>query len=68
MPNHHHKQRQLSLKIEDSHIKSFPFHKFRKYARDAFEQEQYHLLELGDVQGEEILRNEIRRYLYHSHE
>lgn len=64
--NHHHKQRQLSLKIEDSHIKSFPFHKFRKYARDAFEQEQYHLLELGDVQGEEILRNEIRRYLYHS--
>lgn len=66
MPNHHHKQRQLSLKIEDSHIKSFPFHKFRKYARDAFEQEQYHLLELGDVQGEEILRNEIRRYLYHS--
>lgn len=66
IPNHHHKQRQLSLKIEDSHIKSFPFHKFRKYARDAFEQEQYHLLELGDVQGEEILRNEIRRYLYHS--
>lgn len=66
IPDHHHKQRQLSLKIEDSHIKSFPFHKFRKYARDAFEQDQYHLLERGDVQGEEILRNEIRRYLYHS--
>ena len=66
IPDHHLKQRQLSLKIEDSHIKSFPFHKFRKYARDAFEQDQYHLLERGDVQGEEILRNEIRRYLYHS--
>lgn len=66
IPDHHHKQRQLSLKIEDSHIKSFPFHKFRKYARDAFEQDQYHLLERGDIQGEEILRNEIRRYLYHS--
>ncbi|MBQ5153500.1 MocR-like pyridoxine biosynthesis transcription factor PdxR [Macrococcoides caseolyticum] len=66
IPDYHHKQRQLSLKIEDSHIKSFPFHKFRKYARDAFEQDQYHLLERGDIQGEEILRNEIRRYLYHS--
>lgn len=66
IPDHHLKQRQLSLKIEDSHIKSFPFHKFRKYARDAFEQDQYHLLERGDIQGEEILRNEIRRYLYHS--
>ncbi|RXK17726.1 PLP-dependent aminotransferase family protein [Macrococcus sp. DPC7161] len=59
-------QNQVSLKIEDSHIKSFPFHKFRKYARDAFEIEQHQLLERGDVQGEIELRNEIRRYLYHS--
>lgn len=56
----------ISLKIEDSHIKSFPFQKFRKYARDAFETEQFDLLERGDIQGELCLRNEIRRYLYHS--
>ncbi|UTH11463.1 PLP-dependent aminotransferase family protein [Macrococcoides canis] len=56
----------ISFKIEDSHIKSFPFQKFRKYARDAFEEEQFELLERGDVQGELSLRNEIRRYLYHS--
>ncbi|MCU7557363.1 PLP-dependent aminotransferase family protein [Macrococcus capreoli] len=55
-----------SFKIEDSHIKSFPFQKFRKYARDAFEAEQFNLLERGDDQGESQLRNEIRRYLYHS--
>ncbi|WP_414054695.1 PLP-dependent aminotransferase family protein [Macrococcus equi] len=56
----------ISFKIEDSHLKSFPFQKFRKYARDAFEVEQIGLLERGDIQGEESLRNEIRRYLYHS--
>lgn len=56
----------ISFKIEDSHIKSFPFQKFRKYARDAFEEEQFELIERGDIQGELSLRNEIRRYLYHS--
>ncbi|MCE4957923.1 PLP-dependent aminotransferase family protein [Macrococcoides caseolyticum] len=55
-----------SFKIEDSHIKTFPFQKFRKYARDAFEAEQFELLERGNIQGELSLRNEIRRYLYHS--
>ncbi|WP_414048860.1 PLP-dependent aminotransferase family protein [Macrococcus animalis] len=61
-----HIKDKISFKIEDSHIKSFPFQKFRKYARDAFEAEQFDLLERGDIQGELSLRNEIRRYLYHS--
>ncbi len=56
----------LSLTIEDSHQPKFPFQLFRKYARDAFEMEQSVLLERGDHQGEPALRNEIRRYLYHS--
>ncbi|KAA1039423.1 PLP-dependent aminotransferase family protein [Macrococcus equipercicus] len=56
----------LSLTIEDSHQAKFPFQLFRKYARDAFEVESSILLERGDAQGEPALRNEIRRYLYHS--
>lgn len=59
-------KRKKSLKIEDSHLNQFPFHLFRKYARDAFEKESSMLLERGDNQGEYALRNEIRRYLYHS--
>lgn len=60
------RRQRKSIKIEDSHTGQFPFHLFRKYARDAFEKESRLLLERGDDQGEYALRNEIRRYLYHS--
>ncbi|TDM12046.1 PLP-dependent aminotransferase family protein [Macrococcus lamae] len=55
-----------SFKIEDSHHTSFPYHLFRKYAKEAFEAEMDGLLERGHIQGDDALREQIRRYLYHS--
>ncbi|GGB11253.1 GntR family transcriptional regulator [Macrococcus hajekii] len=55
-----------SFTIENSHYPVFPNHLFRKYAKEAFEMEMSHLLERGHPQGEPELRNQIRRYLYHS--
>lgn len=56
----------LSFKIEHSHSLQFPHHLFRKYARDAFEEEMNHLMETGHPQGEVKLREAIKYYLYHS--
>ncbi|TDM00913.1 PLP-dependent aminotransferase family protein [Macrococcus carouselicus] len=55
-----------TFKIEDSHQTSFPYHLFRKYAKEAFESEMSELLDRGHPQGEDALREQIRRYLYHS--
>ncbi|WP_243715868.1 PLP-dependent aminotransferase family protein [Macrococcus brunensis] len=55
-----------SFKIEDSHHSGFPHHLFRKYAKEAFEIEMDELLDRGHPQGEYALREQIRRYLYHS--
>ncbi|WP_144460937.1 PLP-dependent aminotransferase family protein [Siminovitchia fortis] len=45
---------------------NFPFHKWRKYARDTIDQQHHSLLLLGDKQGELELRREIAHYLYHA--
>ncbi|RDW20303.1 GntR family transcriptional regulator [Oceanobacillus arenosus] len=45
---------------------SFPFAKWRKYAKNAIDLENHRLLLLGDMQGEYELRQEIAHYLYHA--
>ncbi|WP_086428512.1 PLP-dependent aminotransferase family protein [Staphylococcus cornubiensis] len=44
----------------------FPFEQFRKYAKEAFEELQFHLVEPGHKQGDYALRAQISRYLFHS--
>ncbi len=50
-------------KIDEEH---FPFHLWRKYAKDIFDAPSKHLLQSGHPQGEWILRQEIARYLLES--
>ncbi|PCF35411.1 GntR family transcriptional regulator [Staphylococcus delphini] len=49
--------------IDQAH---FPFDQFRKYAKEAFEELQFHLVEPGHKQGDDALRAQISRYLFHS--
>ncbi|PCF87923.1 PLP-dependent aminotransferase family protein [Staphylococcus intermedius] len=49
--------------IDQAH---FPFEQFRKYAKEAFEELQFHLVEPGHKQGDYALRTQISRYLFHS--
>ncbi len=44
----------------------FPFEQFRKYAKEAFEEPQYPLVEIGHRQGDYALRQQISQYLFHS--
>lgn len=44
--------------------KNFPFAKWRKYAKMIIDEQNHHLLKLGDPQGEYELREEIANYLY----
>ena len=39
---------------------------FRKYAKEAFEDNELALLEKGDIQGELNLRQQIAHYLFNS--
>lgn len=50
-------------KIDEDH---FPFHLWRKYAKDVFDEPYKHLLQTGHPQGELLLRQEIARYLFES--
>lgn len=52
-----------SGKIDEEH---FPFHLWRKYAKDVFDEPYKHLLQTGHPQGEPLLRQEIARYLFES--
>lgn len=45
---------------------SFPFTKWRKYAKDVIDESSKDLLLLGDPHGDIELRKEIAQYLYHS--
>ena len=45
---------------------SFPFSTWRRYAKDAVDEQQHHLLLAGSAQGEYALRKEIASYLYQS--
>ncbi len=44
----------------------FPFHLWRKYAKDIYDESSKQLLQPGHAQGEYALRSEIARYLYES--
>ena len=44
----------------------FPFHLWRKYAKDIYDESSKQLLQPGHPQGEYALRGEITRYLYES--
>ena len=44
----------------------FPLNLFRKYAKEAFEDNELALLEKGDIQGELNLRQQIAHYLFNS--
>lgn len=45
---------------------SFPFSTWRRYAKDAIDEQHQHLLLAGPAQGEYTLREEIANYLYQS--
>lgn len=45
---------------------SFPFHLWRKYAKEAIDEQSQELLLIGSPQGEQELREEIATYLYQS--
>ncbi|ULT54852.1 PLP-dependent aminotransferase family protein [Neobacillus drentensis] len=45
---------------------SFPFSIWRKYAKNLYDQSSKELLQIGDPQGEFVLRAEISNYLYQS--
>ncbi|MCO4335311.1 PLP-dependent aminotransferase family protein [Staphylococcus hyicus] len=49
--------------IDQAH---FPFDILRKFAKEAFEDLQHHLVETGHKQGDYALRKEISHYLFHS--
>ncbi|SOC25768.1 GntR family transcriptional regulator [Ureibacillus xyleni] len=45
---------------------SFPFATWRKYAKEIFDSSSRELLQIGEPQGEYVLRSEIAKYLYQS--
>ena len=45
---------------------SFPFPQWRKYAKILYDYPSKELLQIGDPQGEYVLRTEIAKYLYQS--
>ena len=49
--------------IDESH---FPFDVLRKFAKESFDEPQFHLIESGHKQGDFALRKEISQYLFHS--
>lgn len=49
--------------IDEAH---FPFEVFRKFAKESFEEPQFHLIDTGHKQGDFALRKEISQYLFHS--
>lgn len=60
---HHY---QYSFNLAEIDAEYFPLHLFRKYAKEAFEDTEIDLLEKGDIQGEENLRQQIAHYLFNS--
>ncbi|HHU6750241.1 TPA: PLP-dependent aminotransferase family protein [Staphylococcus pseudintermedius] len=49
--------------IDEQH---FPFEQFRKYAKEAFEELHFDLVDPGHKQGDLALRTQISHYLFHS--
>ncbi|MCM3745712.1 PLP-dependent aminotransferase family protein [Sporosarcina luteola] len=61
-------RRELEIDFSPGKIdtESFPFKLWRKYAKDTIDESSQHLLLLGHPHGDQELRQEIAKYLYHS--
>ncbi|MCG3086977.1 PLP-dependent aminotransferase family protein [Sporosarcina cyprini] len=57
---------QLDFSPGQIDMDSFPFTKWKKYAKEVMDDTSKHLLSLGHPHGDLELRREIARYLYHS--
>lgn len=57
---------QYSFKLGAIDKVHFPNDLFRKYAKEAFDEQQIHLLDSGHKQGDINLRKEIGHYIFHS--
>lgn len=55
-----------SFKLGAIDKEHFPNDLFRKYAKEAFDEQQVHLLDSGHKQGDLNLRKEIGHYVFHS--
>jgi len=62
------KVNQINFHFHPSQIdtNSFPFHEWRKLAKQFYTEEKQELLLLGDAKGEYELQKEIANYLYHA--
>lgn len=57
---------ELAFNLSEIDAEYFPMQQFRKYARDAFEDDQLLLLQRVNAKGEWQLRQEIAHYLFNS--
>ncbi|MCH4418665.1 PLP-dependent aminotransferase family protein [Staphylococcus haemolyticus] len=60
------KQYKYAFNLAEIDAEYFPLKLFRKYAKEAFEDNELALLEKGDIQGELNLRQQIAHYLFNS--
>lgn len=60
------KQYKYAFNLAEIDAEYFPLNLFRKYAKEAFEDNELALLEKGDIQGELNLRQQIAHYLFNS--
>lgn len=60
------KKYKYAFNLAEIDAEYFPLNLFRKYAREAFEDNELALLEKGDIQGELNLRQQIAHYLFNS--
>ncbi|WP_053017890.1 MocR-like pyridoxine biosynthesis transcription factor PdxR [Staphylococcus haemolyticus] len=60
------KQYKYAFNLAEIDAEYFPLNLFRKYAKEAFEDNELELLEKGDIQGELNLRQQIAHYLFNS--
>ncbi|MGI2267434.1 PLP-dependent aminotransferase family protein [Staphylococcus cohnii] len=56
----------LAFNLSEIDAEYFPMKQFRKYAKDAFEDEEIDLLQHANLKGEISLRQEIAHYLFNS--
>lgn len=59
-------QFKYAFNLAEIDSESFPFHMFRKYAKEVFEEDFIQLLKRGEIQGEFSLRQQIAHYLFNS--
>lgn len=64
--NNENNNETLAFNLSEIDAEYFPMKQFRKYARDAFEDDQLSLLQRTNPKGEWQLRQEIAHYLFNS--